>query len=363
MRRALWLLPALVCLPCTCAIGSLAFDCDGTLTCGTYPLAVALDASLSLTYGTEGGSAWASADLDEAGLDVVVIGARASRDVGRMACETGATASFDATAAEWREGTLDVTLGFETFCLALGLLRQGKGVGGTIRLELPRASLLEEVSIGLNVDAFGRVQTESCQFPLTYAETRFSFSCACAEGVGTATFLATGFSDFVVSAASVGGMPFGVTLGVQVRYAAGESTLHVAPTLSLGHSECFELYAGLAWEQATATLSGIALYGVGLACEIGDVRVRGLWELDPNAISLVAEPYWALLGFVWDVSGCCGDGERSVAFFFGEDGLFGLGAMEFSIEEVATPGCTTSLTVTLKTSGIASLTFGWQVSF
>lgn len=79
-------------------------------------------------------------------------------------------------------------------------------------------------------------------------------------------------------------------------------------------------------------------------------------------LDLVAAPYWAFVGLVWDVPGCCGDpGGASVVFFFGgEDELFDLGEIEFAVEWAVAASCTAS--VTLTTAGAAALTFGWEVA-
>ena len=68
-----------------------------------------------------------------------------------------------------------------------------------------------------------------------------------------------------------------------------------------------DLYWGLDWEGEEKQLSGLKLYGIGLHGEIGDVRLHGLWSLAPDEISLVKGPYWALIGFAWEIEGCCGE--------------------------------------------------------
>ena len=149
-----------------------------------------------------------------------------------------------------------------------------------------------------------------------------------------------------------------------------EKTLEISPAFSLDSPDCFDLYAGILWDSAApagagaSRLDGFKLYGIGFRSEAGPLRLRGLYALSPNEIALVPAPYTALFGAVWDTAGCCGEpGEGSIAFLFGDDGLFDLGEV---LAELAIPvldTMTVRVGLSLPTAGSPILTLGWDAVF
>ena len=361
MRRTFLVAFALSLASAACGGGTLGVVGSGAVGCDVSALTFTLDASLAISYEEQGASVSLALCFDAGSLDDVVAEVAASGVLAGAAVDVAASLRFDPVTAELSGSTAGVTLETSALRLAFDLVRQGDGFGATTKLAPVEQTVLDSITLGLNVDAFGEVQTQSCALRFTYAAADFAFSFGCAEVDATITFLETGFSELVLAAGNVGGLPVGITLGAQVQYAVDEKRAQVVPSVSLESPECFDLYAGLVWDEATRTLSGISLYAIGLAYEVDNVRVRGLWELDPPAIELVQEPYWALLGIVWDIAGCCGEtGEGSMALFFGGAGLFSIGEVELGLEWPAAPGLELSLGVTYTLPGVTQITFGWR---
>ncbi|MCX6093080.1 MAG: hypothetical protein NTX23_09475 [Candidatus Bipolaricaulota bacterium] len=57
---------------------------------------------------------------------------------------------------------------------------------------------------------------------------------------------------------------------------------------------------------------------------------------------------------------CQAANREAVAFFFGNDGPFDLGEIDFAVERPVAPGWTASLAVVLKTASGTSVALGWS---
>jgi hypothetical protein len=143
-----------------------------------------------------------------------------------------------------------------------------------------------------------------------------------------------------------------------------ESKFYTSPSLHLEPEPGFSLYAGPVWDRAASTLSGIKFYGFSFYGELGSVEFRSITALVPE-LELVKEPYWELVGFIWEMSGCCTEevGEASVAFFFGGDSLFDLGEIDFESEIPLWDNFSVHIDATFTTFGEATLTLGWEAEF
>ncbi len=369
-QRMLSVLLLIVALGGLTQAADLGFANEGTIGWDIPLLLIELEATFAFTYSDDAFTIALALDVDATGARELAAKTALARNTWKLA----ATLLFDVPSTCFVEGELALSAALAAGKLGIELVRNDSGVGMMIALVSTAEEFLQSFALGLSVDQFGRVQTESCGLTFTYAAIEAGFACECADVTVTATFTSDGFSELVLRAADVGGLAMGIELGCEVQYTIDEKTVEVEPTFTAESPTCFDLYLGLVWDGSTRTLEGITLYGLGLACEIAGVRVRGLWELDPAKIALVKAPYWALLGFVWDVAAPCdrtGEAclaeasiaEASIAFFFGEQGLFDLGEILFGLEWPIAPGWTGSLAVSLETSGGASFVVGWEGGF
>jgi len=223
--------------------------------------------------------------------------------------------------------------------------------------------VVQELTICFNLDKYGSIQTTSCALPFTYAEARFAIPLDCCDSSVTANISwdAAGFSQLSLSAPQVGGLPLGVSFGAFLTFTTDEKTLELAPSLNMENPDCFDFYTGLEWDAATHTLSELRFYGMGMRCEIGDIRFRMLYAFDPSTLALVKSPYKSLLGLVWPIASCCGEpGEGSLAFFFGEDNLFDLEEIDGELILPVTDTFTLTLNVEYPMIGLPTFTFGWE---
>ena len=341
------------------AFGSPILTASGTLTLDPDAGAFHLDASF--TAGWEG-----DVVCSYVGIDAVETG------VERL--EAGVTACFDPGSSFRLIATFDPHSASFTHAVCGGdaMLHEGTlsadlvmtpGAAGLSLAFIPMESLLQELGIGVNMDAFGSIQTASCTLPFSQARARFEFPLEACEAtvVADIRFDCAGFGELTLSTPTVGRLPFAISLGAFLTFTTEEKTLEIAPSLSLNAPDCFDLYTGLDWDPATRTLSGLKVYGFGTRCELGDVGLRVLVSLDPNVLALVKAPYRSLIGLVWAMTGPCDDpGEGSVAFFFGDDGLFDLGEVLAQVILPLADHFTIALDVEIPATGSPTITFGWN---
>jgi len=332
---------------------------SGTLTLASDTGTLALDTSFTAGWEDEPVGAYVSIDAVETGVERLEAALSACFDPGSS---FHLIATFDPLSASFTQAVCggDVALSDGTLSASLVM---APGAAGLSLAFAPTESLLQEVSAGFNLDAYGAIQTRSCAFPFSQARACFQFPLAASEATVSADirFDGAGFGELTLSTPTVGNLPLAVSFGAFLTFTADEKTLEVVPSLSLDAPDGFDLYTGLDWDPATRTLSGLQIYGLGYRCELGDVGVRVLASLDPDVLALVKAPHRSLIGLVWPMTGPCDEpGEGSIAFFFGEDGPFDLGEV---LAEVIVPlddGLTIALTLELPVPGSPTISFGWD---
>ena len=359
MRKAAFIL-------LTLAVGSLLVCASPTLT-GDGSFSFAFDAASGAITIDATLSAEASWDDLTAGVSLVL------GENGPMTLEGTSTAvleglelsahtAFDIQSASFTRAEASLAMAGERHDLTLtAVLENGVGLNASMAGE----GVLHTINVGLNLDSFHRVQTDSCALPFTYAAIVATISVTDCVTVNAEMLVEdAGFAELVLSCGGIAGLPIAVQFAASLVFEPEAKSLDLSPSFSLEGTECIDLYAGLSWDATTHTISGIEIYGLGAHCEFGDVRFRGLWSLDPTTIALVKAPYWALLGVVWDLPGCCGDlGEGSVALFFGDENLFDLGAIEAEFVIPLANAAIVTIGAVLPVSGNAIFSFAWNVAF
>ena len=353
------------------AVGALSVQANPTLT-GSSDGALAWDAatgaiSLEASLATEANwqdvlTAGVMLTASEQGAQTLT--ATGALSLGDLALSTGTT--FDVQSASLVNTTFELSAPLLDAEITLSGVLEPGALGAQIALTATGDSVIRSMSVGFNLDAFGRIQTTSCALPFSCAEARFALPLDGCETTIDAriSFDAAGFSELSLSAPHVGDLPFAITFGGFLTFTLDEKTIQLSPSLNLENPDCFDFYVGLDWDAATHTLSELLFYGMGMRCELGAVQFRLLIALDPSVLALVKAPYRSLLGLVWPLSSCCGPaGEGSLAFFFGTDNLFDLGEINAELILPITESLTFSLAIELPMTSTPIFTFGWQVSF
>lgn len=152
-----------------------------------------------------------------------------------------------------------------------------------------------------------------------------------------------------------------LSLGTSVSFRLDEKKVTLYPSLSVSSPPGVDLFCGIDWDAANNKIVGLKLYGIGFHGEVGGVRFRSLTSLAEDEIDLVKGPYWELLGLIWKVPCRCGEGEASLAFYFGDGYLFDLSEIDFEGEIPLTQAASISGVVCLTTAGLPSLTLGWHL--
>jgi hypothetical protein len=274
-----------------------------------------------------------------------------------------ANAMFDLSSAAFTTATFSVSAPLLDAQLDVSAVLEPGALGAQGTLTATGNSVIRSLSVGFNLDAFGRIQTTSCALPFTVAEARFNIPLeACDTAIDARIrFDATGFSELSLSAPHVGDLPFAISLSSFLTFTLDEKTITLSPSLNLENPDCFDFYAGLEWDADTNTLSELLFYGMGMRCEIGDVQFRMLIALDPGVLALVKSPYHSLLGLVWPIEGPCSDvGEASLVFLFGTDNLFDLGEIGGELILPITEHLTLSLSIKYPVTGLPVFILGWQ---
>lgn len=253
----------------------------------------------------------------------------------------------------------------------------GVRIEGVARLETPgvgfgvslhggdgNATILRELRLRFNLrcnrDA---VIAQTCSPDFSFATIAFEFPFLCMDNISTRIELdKTGFTEAWISLGQGVEILPGISVAGSLSLNVDEKKVLLSPSLVLASPAHIDLYWGLDWEEEENKLSGLKLYGVGLHGELGDVRLRGLWSLAPDEISLVKAPYWAVIGFAWEIDGCCGQrGAGNVGFFFGDDQLFDLGQVEIELEIPLGERLIVQAAIRIKTDGGHSLRLGWEL--
>jgi len=340
---------------------SLSGTSEGALTLNSAAGTVALSYDMSLAV------AWAEAVVatqvsgNASGITELIV--RGQLVMSELSF--GGTAAFDEASA-FDSATAQVVVASDVEAIVSTVLEDGLGL--CIALANSGDGAVRAIEIGLNVDEYGRVQTASCAPTFSYAAADFAFSIgSCDRPVtGSILFDEAGFFECVVACADVGGLPLGIQFASTILFEPEAKSLELNPSFSLESSECFDIYGGWTWDAVGHTVSGLEVYGLGLHYELEGISVRGMWALDPGTIALVKSPYWALLGFVWDLPvGCDLVGEASVAAFFdAADGrLFDIGQIDAEVVWPFTDTAHVTLTIILPVDGDAVLDLSWRVVF
>jgi hypothetical protein len=272
--------------------------------------------------------------------------------------------TFDVPTSSFTDAAFALTAPLLDADLTVSAVVEPGALGVQMALTATGDSVIRSLSVGFNLDAFGRIQTTSCALPFTMAEGRFNIPLEACDTPTDARirFDATGFSELSLSAPHVGDLPFAISLSSFLTFTADEKTITLSPSLNLENPDCFDFYAGLEWDAATHTLSELLFYGMGMRCEIGEIQLRMLVALDPSVLALVKSPYRSLVGLVWPIAGCCGvDGEGSLALFFGDATLFDLEEIDAELSLPITDQLTLTLSCDLPMTGQPTFTFGWRV--
>jgi len=349
-------------LAASCVVGTAnpVLQSQGTITIDPTTGTISLDSSVAGGWASEATRFLLSATLSDAGIDHLALDASFALNENLT---SSVAATFDPPSSGFTQAQLRIAAALQDADLTLTGVLEPDAYGWKAELAGTTDSVLQSITVGINIDGFGGIQTQSCRPAFTYAQIDLAVpldGCDTTASVRT-SWDCTGFGEFSLSVPTVGGLPWGIQIGAFLTFALDEKTIEFFPTLSLDNPECFEFYTGLAWNSTTHTISAIHFYGVGFRCEINDVQVRMLYSLDPSSIALVKSPYKSLIGFVWAMPGCCGEPrEASVAFFFGEDNLFDLGEILFSAAYPAADNLFFTLSFTLPMDAGPTFSFGWD---
>jgi hypothetical protein len=109
-------------------------------------------------------------------------------------------------------------------------------------------------------------------FCFTYVELYTSFPFCCVEEVEMSVAFSAldGFEGvtFLVSGIEMPGLAW-ITFDAELTFDVGDDgkDLTLTPSLNLGDSICFDIYADLVWYDSVIT--GLNIYGIGLTCDMG----------------------------------------------------------------------------------------------
>jgi hypothetical protein len=155
---------------------------------------------------------------------------------------------------------------------------------------------------------------------------------------------------------------WGIRWFVTMIFLVDRARVYHTPSFSVENPPGVSVYVGTIWDRDESILSGIKLYGFSFYGKIGEVRFRSYTSL-VGGINLIKDPYWELVGLIWEWPSRCSEdkGEASVAFLFGGEGPFSLGEVDFESEIPLFEGFTLSLGACLETAGRddSSFSLGW----
>ncbi len=162
----------------------------------------------------------------------------------------------------------------------------------------------------------------------------------------------------------------GLTATIELRFTPDAKTVTLTPHWR-GGSGCLAVYGDVRWEGTT--LAGIAVYGWGIRCSFGRVRLRLLTALDPDKVEDMTDvTFYAdefeYLGLTYTGPGCCtGTATFSTELWFGSKGkLFGLQRVRLKLEVPLTPAVEMFAKGQwnfAKAEPLEWLDVGWRISF
>jgi hypothetical protein len=343
------------------AAPTLTGNVDGTIGMDTSTGVITLDtAIMAQASWDEAATLAATLTVDELGAQTLATTAAFTLD----ALALSGSATFDVPTSSFTDAAFALTAPLLDADLTVSAVVEPGAIGVQMTLTATGDSVIQSLTVGFNLDAFGRIQTTSCTLPFTQAEARFSLPLdACDTAIDARIrFDCAGLGELSLSAPHVGDLPFAISLSSFLTFTTDEKTITLSPSLNLENPDCFDFYAGLEWDAATHTLSELLIYGFGVRCDIGEIQLRMLVALDPSVLALVKSPYRSLLGLIWPLAGCCGsDGEASLVFFFGSANLFDLEEIDAELSFPITNQLTLSLAIEYPMTGLPIISFGWQI--
>ncbi len=242
------------------------------------------------------------------------------------------------------------------------LERTGAGVGLSLTGE--DSSPLRRIELRFNLKRYRDEILEDTFSPgFSYATVTFEFPLAEGKSVGGKLLVdKSGLEELWLQLQPPVDLLPWLSLGMSVTFQGDEKSVAVSPSLSLSSPACLDFYWGVSWDSSDAVLDGLKLYGFGIHCQFGSVELHSLTSLAPGEIALVKPPYWELLGLAWKFPGCCGEGEASAVFYFGEEGLFSVSELAVEVSFPVSPSLTIALGLSLPRAGPTTLTLSWSGS-
>lgn len=341
------------------AAGALHLDLEGkaSLLFGSSP-STQLDASF--TVGWEG---------DNWGLSSVIkvedgqwTELRWEGEAKPEGIDLGFTAIFDPQSVAFASAQVDAAFSGSGLSIAAvaRLERTGAGVGLSLTGE--GGSPLRRIELRFNLKRYRDEILEDTFSPgFSYATVTFEFPLAEGKSVGGKLLVdKSGLEELWLQLQPPVDLFPWLSLGMSVTFQEDEKSVAVSPSLSLSSPAWVDFYWGVDWDSENASFDGLRLYGFGLRCQMGGMVLRSLTSLAPEEIALVKPPYWELIGLAWKLPGCCGEGEASAAFYFGEEGLFSVSELAVEVSFPVSPNLTVALGLSLPRAGPTTLTLSWS---
>lgn len=162
----------------------------------------------------------------------------------------------------------------------------------------------------------------------------------------------------------------GITAKISVELTPTGKAVEFEPEWK-GISGCLTVYGDVHW--ADGVIGGLEVYGFGVSCYVGELKLRAITALNPDAVEDLTDisfyrGEWEYLGLTYTAEGCCdGDLEFKTQIWFGTEGmLFDLQRLRFDLTVPLTDQ------VSVFTKGqwnfakvlpLEWLDIGWSVSF
>ncbi|MCS7240883.1 MAG: hypothetical protein NZ651_06535 [Candidatus Bipolaricaulota bacterium] len=161
----------------------------------------------------------------------------------------------------------------------------------------------------------------------------------------------------------------GITGTLSGTLTAGSLSLAFEPKW-LRLSGCVTVYGDLEWKELE--LGGLKIHGWSISCYFGNLYVRAITALDPDAVEektdiTFYEREWEYLRLDYAGKGCCGEVDYELEFWFGEAGtILGLQRLriylEFPISSAFTTFCKAQWNFALAVP-LQWFDLGWSLSF
>jgi hypothetical protein len=322
-------------------------------------LATSSEVSLTAAYSGEAGEISIEADFDATSLDELLL--TAEMMLGGL--DLAAELLLDVQTPSDTHLRIDVGMEVGGLDVETVFIAEVGAAGLAIEATMNEPNPVERVAFGFNLDTAFALIEPTCALPFSFATATLEFPLPCDLGSLRIepSWISSGFDQLVVTFGPTPEILPGLRFSIDLTYTTEEKTIELVPSLSVGSSFCVTPFLQLDWDETAVRLDGLKILALDMSCEIGEVRARGILELSPGEVSLVADPYCGLFGLIWPVTGCCEEvGEGSVAFFLGDDGLFDVEAFALEAEIALLPGLTLNPKAFLRIDGTAELSLGWS---